>query len=66
MANEVVVYILEQIKYRDKVCVPIANIDESIIKDVVLKLVDETLIVEVEKSNDMYLLMVERKPLLVK
>lgn len=66
MSNEVIAYILKQIKCKDKVCVPIANTDESIIKDVVLKLVDETLIVEVEKSNDMYLLMVERKPLLVK
>ncbi|MEX5849418.1 hypothetical protein [Staphylococcus saprophyticus] len=65
MTDEVIAYVLEQLKYKEKVCVSLASVSESIVKDVMIKLVDETVIVEVEKCNGMYLLMAERKPLLV-
>ncbi|MDW4355198.1 hypothetical protein [Staphylococcus saprophyticus] len=65
MTDEVIAYVLEQLKYKEKVCVSLASVSESIVKDVMIKLVDETVIVEVEKYNGMYLLMAERKPLLV-
>lgn len=68
MQNEIISYITDGLKHKDKVVVALLEekgYTENVVKDIVLSFLDTTYIVEMDKQANFYLLMVERKPLLV-
>ena len=68
MQNDIINYINDELKHKDKVVVCLIEekgFTENVVKDIVLSFLDTSYIVEMDKQANFYLLMVERKPLLV-